>query len=560
MPLSTNVDSALLSLTIDCVGFYCEREKPTGDSQYSAPLVDCFVRFFPHKRKQFHLSPWANTFFSFYEKQNKERVGRTRDFCRLSAGDSYQVWVWVWVWVFGFRIDIRIPVATRLPSRYHDVFPLEGEELSHRIILQSLRFQLNCERNHQMARGRSEYDLKGTQSSFLKTSAWVPRNLTHYKNEQMVVTGQSMKIIFSFIPKNTKDIGKDLRILWKEKWPTDNETSRHSSPPNSSSVQCRSEEFLWTLRRDEKIDDQLIFEDTSSRISRYSDQTKTFVDASIVIATREIVDEREEPLSCFTRQRTLNMLIIWPNRAEECLFVHHSNEQTRRDDVVKCTKIDETIELDQNEKKQDLSKLEKEWTSNLLDLNEDDPKTAKFVDSITSKETLSSKIVNDDQTKENWTEEQRTDKSNRSNFSSEVRWNSQSTNDGETKRRIRLINRRQGFSQSHLTDHRWNISSFAFHAMRVQQNLHCNIHSFATLLFRQGCFNWHSMLTVIFLLHRFRWGQLKCSGQINGCPRWNCTESQSIVLSYLNLQTNIFLYQNIELFKLYKMRYLFKKT
>ena len=64
----------------------------------------------------------------------------------------------------------HIPVATRLPSGYRDVFPLEGEELSHRTIPQS-RFQLNCETNHHMARGRSEYDLKGTQASSLKTSA-----------------------------------------------------------------------------------------------------------------------------------------------------------------------------------------------------------------------------------------------------------------------------------------------------------------------------------------------------------------------------------------------------
>jgi hypothetical protein len=44
----------------------------------------------------------------------------------------------------------HIPVATRLPSGYQDVFPLEGEELSHRIIPQS-RLQLNYERNHQVA-------------------------------------------------------------------------------------------------------------------------------------------------------------------------------------------------------------------------------------------------------------------------------------------------------------------------------------------------------------------------------------------------------------------------
>ena len=38
------------------------------------------------------------------------------------------------------------------------------------------------------------------------------------------------------------------------------------------------------------------------------------------------------------------------------------------------------------------------------------------------------------------------------------------------EKRMSLISRRQAFSQSHLTDHRGNISWFAFHAIQVQQD------------------------------------------------------------------------------------------
>ena len=83
---------------------------------------------------------------------------------------------------------------------------------------------------------------------------------------------------------------------------------------------------------------------------------------------------------------------------------------------------------------------------------------------------------------------------------------SKAVNRRTMEKRMRLINRRLGCSQSHLTDHRWNIAWFAFHPMRVQQDLCCNIHSFAKLLFRQECFNWHSMFIMISPLHRFRRG------------------------------------------------------
>ena len=191
-----------------------------------------------------------------------------------------------------------------------------------------------------MKRGRSAYDLKQTQNNSSTTSTWVSRNLTQDKNGKLIVTRQSMKIIVSFIAKNPRDIGKALRSLWKEKWSTDDETFRHSSTSNSSQVQCRSEEFLWLDRweetRDENLDDQLMFEDTSSRISGHSDQMSTFVNASIVLVTRKIDDEREEPFSFFTRQRTLTILTIWPNREEDisrCSSFQRTNTKRRRSQV-----------------------------------------------------------------------------------------------------------------------------------------------------------------------------------------------------------------------------------
>ena len=79
MPLSSNVDLALLSLIIDCVGFYGEREKkPTADSQHSAPFVDCFMDFFLINASSF-ITVLEQTHLSPFTEKSKERVGKANN-------------------------------------------------------------------------------------------------------------------------------------------------------------------------------------------------------------------------------------------------------------------------------------------------------------------------------------------------------------------------------------------------------------------------------------------------------------------------------------------------
>ena len=150
MPLSTNVESSLLSLTIGSAGYYCKREK-------ISLLTVNIVRnsstaswiFFPTKGSSFIRVLEQTHFFPFYEK-SKERVGRASHYCCLSKGDSYD----------GIGLGCEG----------------EGERLRYKMILR-LRTHFNYERNHQVTRGRSAYDLKGTQPNPTKTSALMARNL-----------------------------------------------------------------------------------------------------------------------------------------------------------------------------------------------------------------------------------------------------------------------------------------------------------------------------------------------------------------------------------------------
>ena len=85
--------------------FITNEKKPTADSQHSAPFFDYFMDFFSHKCKLCHKSPWANTFFSFRRK--KERESRqSKQLLLVLYGDSYEgVGLGVWAWV-GVRVSV----------------------------------------------------------------------------------------------------------------------------------------------------------------------------------------------------------------------------------------------------------------------------------------------------------------------------------------------------------------------------------------------------------------------------------------------------------------------
>ena len=55
--LSNNVDLALLSLVIDYVNFYYEREKTHGQESTRCAIRRLLIGLFSNKRKQFHGSP-----------------------------------------------------------------------------------------------------------------------------------------------------------------------------------------------------------------------------------------------------------------------------------------------------------------------------------------------------------------------------------------------------------------------------------------------------------------------------------------------------------------------
>ena len=62
--------------------FIANEKKSTAHSQHSAPFVDCLMDFFPHKCKQFHKSPCANTSFCVLKKYTLKSVsmsGRLHD-------------------------------------------------------------------------------------------------------------------------------------------------------------------------------------------------------------------------------------------------------------------------------------------------------------------------------------------------------------------------------------------------------------------------------------------------------------------------------------------------
>ena len=165
----------------------------------------------------------------------------------------------------------------------------------------------------------------------------------------------------------------------------------------------------WEEIRDEKIDDQLIFEDTSSRISRYSDQTNTFVATSIVFVTGEIVDEREDVVKWTKRKtkqsnwsRMKKNKICQSLRGNEVLQSVWSDQKLFQNSRIRIRGFDH---VEGNSFTQD-----RQWWPSKRELN-----------GIT---TNGSKAVN-----------RRT-----------------------MEKRMRLVNRRPRCSQSHFTDHRWNIS------------------------------------------------------------------------------------------------------
>jgi hypothetical protein len=72
VPLSTNVDSGLLSLTIDSADFYCKRENPIAQSQHGAPFVDCLLDVFSPKAQAVSSESLSKHIFFFSTKKRKE--------------------------------------------------------------------------------------------------------------------------------------------------------------------------------------------------------------------------------------------------------------------------------------------------------------------------------------------------------------------------------------------------------------------------------------------------------------------------------------------------------
>ena len=126
----------LLTVNIVC-------HSSTASWTFSPTSASSFIRVL----EQTHLPP--------FDERKKERGGRTSNYSRLSVDDSYQ----------GVGMGLG---------------GCEGERLRYEMILRS-RTDFNYQRNFQVARGRSAYELKRTQSNSLKDKIWVPQNLTQYK-------------------------------------------------------------------------------------------------------------------------------------------------------------------------------------------------------------------------------------------------------------------------------------------------------------------------------------------------------------------------------------------
>ena len=97
MSLSTNVDSALLSLTIDSAGFYCEREKN--------PLLTVNIErlpsttestFSPHMQAISSESLSKHIFFLSTKERRREQAKQT---IIVGSLQTIHMTVWVWVWV-----------------------------------------------------------------------------------------------------------------------------------------------------------------------------------------------------------------------------------------------------------------------------------------------------------------------------------------------------------------------------------------------------------------------------------------------------------------------------